>query len=116
MREVRTGSDYDVAMEITEIDAEQALGELQAGAALFMDVRDPASFAAGHLPGAINVDDASIQRFLNETEREQKIIVYCYHGHMSMGGAAFLAENDFEDVASLRGGFAGWAGPTEKST
>ena len=33
---------------------------------------------------------------------------------MSMGGAAYLSENDFDDVASMRGGFACWTGPTEK--
>jgi thiosulfate sulfurtransferase len=102
-------------MTITEIDADQALIHLQAGDTLFMDVRDPASFAAGHLPGAVNVGDATIQQFLTETERDQRVIVYCYHGNMSMGGAAYLTENDFDDVASLRGGFAAWTGPTEKS-
>ena len=102
-------------MTIPEIEADQAITHLEAGDALFMDVRDPGSFAAGHVPGAINVGDHSIQRFLDETDRERKVIVYCYHGHMSMGGTAFLLEHDFEDVASLRGGFTGWTGPTEKS-
>ncbi|HJP02943.1 MAG TPA: rhodanese-like domain-containing protein [Planctomycetota bacterium] len=101
-------------MDITEIDVEQALIHLQDGDALFMDVRDPDSFGAGHLPGAVNVNDATIPLFLTDTARDRKIIVYCYHGHMSMGGAAYLSENDFDDVASMRGGFSCWTGPTEK--
>lgn len=101
-------------MDIPEIDADEALARLGAGGTLFMDLRDPASFAAGHVPGAVSVGDATIQRFLGETDRNQPVVVYCYHGQMSLGGTGFLRENDFTDTASLRGGFAAWTGPTER--
>jgi thiosulfate sulfurtransferase len=41
-------------------------------------------------------------------------VVYCYHGHTSLGAAAYLRENGFTDVVSLSGGFELWR-QTEKT-
>lgn len=93
---------------IPEVDTTEAKALLDAGDTIFMDVRDPASFAAAHVPGAQHVNDHNVQQFVAETDPGAKIVVYCYHGHSSLGGAAFLMEQGFEDVASLRGGFEAW--------
>ena len=58
----------------------------------------------------IHVSDSTISAFLRERDKEQTVIVYCYHGHASMGGAAFLMEHGFLDVFSMRGGFEAWRG------
>ena len=97
-------------MEIPEIDPDAAAARLAAGEALFMDVRDPGSFAASHIPGAVHVTDATIGEFLATTEKSRPIVVYCYHGNSSLGGAAYLMEHGFEDVCSMSGGFEAWRG------
>lgn len=97
-------------MEIPEIDIEAAAQRLEKGEALFMDVRDRGSYTASHIPGAIHVSDATIADFLAATDRSRPIIVYCYHGNSSLGGAAYLLENGFESVHSMSGGFEGWRG------
>jgi len=104
-------------MDIPEIDAETAATRLEAGGTVFMDVRDPGSYAAAHIPGAVHVNDAEIEDFLEETDRAKPVIVYCYHGNMSRGGTGFLLSKGFADVCSLSGGFEGWRGryPEEKS-
>ena len=96
--------------EIPEIDVEAAHRLQQAGGALFMDVRDPGSHRAAHVPGARHVDDATIEAFLRDTPREQPVVVYCYHGHTSLGGAAYLLEQGFTQVWSMTGGFEAWRG------
>lgn len=104
-------------MEIPEIDVDAAAELLRRGEAVFLDVRDPASFAQAHVPGAVHATDATIEAFLADTARDAKIVVYCYHGNSSLGGAAFLMQKGFSDVASMSGGFEGWRGrhPQEPS-
>ncbi|HVM33677.1 MAG TPA: thiosulfate sulfurtransferase GlpE [bacterium] len=93
--------------EVREIDVQEAQKRLEAGQT-FVDVRDPASFKAGHVPGAIFLDDQSLGGFLAKADRGKPVVVYCYHGHTSLGGAAYLMDNGFTDVVSLRGGFELW--------
>ena len=95
---------------IPEIDAEEARRRLDAGGTIFMDVRDPGSYGAAHIPGATHVNDHNIAAFVEETERDAPIVVYCYHGNSSRGGVAYLLANGFTNVCSLTGGFEGWRG------
>ena len=75
------------------------------GNALFVDIRDPASFAAGHLRGAIHLSNANVDQFLADTGRERPLVIYCYHGNSSQGAADWLSEQGFSDVVSLDGGY-----------
>jgi len=93
---------------IPEIDASTAAARLAAGDTLFVDVRDPRSFAAAHVRGARHVNDDNLSAFLDGTERSRPLVVYCYHGHSSLGGAAYFLEQGFEQVWSLTGGFEAW--------
>ena len=95
-------------MQIPEIDVPAARTLHEAEGATFVDIRDSGSFAAGHIPGALPLDDSSVQAFLRDTDPDAKIIVYCYHGHSSLGATAFFLEQGFEDVCSMSGGFEAW--------
>jgi thiosulfate sulfurtransferase len=95
---------------IPEIDVDEAHRLHAAGGATFVDVRDPLSHRAAHVPGAVPVDDASLQRFLDATPRERPLVVYCYHGHTSLGGAAYFLDQGFAQVWSMTGGFEAWRG------
>ena len=68
------------------------------------------SFGPYRVPGALSVGDATIGAFLRDTPREQPVVVYCYHGHTSLGGAAYLLEHGFRQVWSMTGGFEAWRG------
>lgn len=93
---------------IPEIDAQAAHERLVAGDTLFVDVRDPHSFRASHVRGARHVNDDNLAAFLAGTERDRPLVVYCYHGHSSLGGAAYFLDQGFEQVWSLTGGFEAW--------
>ena len=60
---------YLLRMDIVEVDPDTAARHLQASDALFMDVRDSASFEASHIPGAVHVGDGTIREFLEQTDR-----------------------------------------------
>jgi thiosulfate sulfurtransferase len=98
--------------EVKEISAEKAK-QLLASGATFVDVRDPASYEAAHIPGAIPLNDNNVEKFVSQSEKNKPVVVYCYHGHTSLGGAAYLMDQGFTEVYSLTGGFEGWR-QTEK--
>ncbi len=95
---------------IPEIDVDAARARLDAGGTLFVDVRDPGSHRAARIPGARHLGDDTLRAFLDATDRTQRVIIYCYHGHTSLGGAAYLIGEGFTNVASMTGGFEAWRG------
>lgn len=99
---------YPLPMDLPEIDPAAAAAELEGGEAVFVDVRRPGDHVVARIPGSVNPSDATIEDFVEDTAKDQRLIVYCYHGHMSLGGVAFFQEKGFTDVASLRGGFEDW--------
>lgn len=102
---------------VPEISIEAAQ-TLHPTAVIFIDVRDPASFASGHIPGAQHVNDHNIADFVAHTDKLKQVVVYCYHGHSSLGGAGYLIEQGFQNVSSLAGGFTAWLqaeGPTTRA-
>jgi thiosulfate sulfurtransferase len=59
------------------------------------------------------LSDANIEKFVAQTDKAKPVVVYCYHGHTSLGGAAYLMDQGFTEVYSLIGGFERWR-QTEK--
>ena len=90
------------------VSAHQAKELLADEQVCLVDIRDVQSYASNHIAGAIHLDNVSFPDFLENTEKERHVIVYCYHGIMSQSVAAVLAEHQCEKVSSLDGGFAAW--------
>ena len=93
--------------DVEEIEFAQAQKLLASGCA-FVDVRDAASYEAAHIPGALHLTDANVGTFIAAADKAKPVVIYCYHGHSSLGGAAYLMEHGFEKVYSLAGGFESW--------
>lgn len=55
------------------------------GRSVVIDVRTPAEFAAGHVPGAINIEHTEITRRIDEAKvgKDDQVIVYCRSGRRS---------------------------------
>ena len=95
-------------MEIPQIAVHEAKKKLDEKSSLFVDIRDPGSYRQARVPGAIHLGDGNVQEFLQNTAKDQAVVVYCYHGNSSLGATAFLIENGFTNVASMSGGFEAW--------
>lgn len=93
---------------IPEVDQAGAKLALEEGKTLFVDVRDPGSFAEAHIPGARYLHDGNVQEFVESADKSAPVIVYCYHGNTSLGGTNYLKEQGFQDVRSMQGGFEEW--------
>ena len=77
---------------------------------VLLDVRGPASYAAGHLPGAINLPHGRInERNLAEFSAETLFVTYCGGPHCNGAdrGAARLARLG-RKVKKMIGGIEGW--------
>lgn len=87
------------------ISLKQGKDAFDQGEALFVDIRDPESFAQAHLQGALHLTQQSVDQFIADTASDQPLVVYCYHGNSSQNAADWLTEQGFQKVVSLDGGF-----------
>ncbi len=75
---------------------------------ILIDIRDYNSFKNGHIDNAIHVEDLDIQNFLKEKDKNDTILIYCYHGNSSQSAANFFSHHGFKNVFSLDEGYEGW--------
>jgi glyoxylase-like metal-dependent hydrolase (beta-lactamase superfamily II)/rhodanese-related sulfurtransferase len=89
---------------------EVTLDELRTrpAAGVVVDVREPEEFAAGHVPGAINLPQADLATRLDEVPRDRPVFVICQGGFRSLRAAQFLSQQGFADVTSVKGGTEAW--------
>ncbi|MED5500768.1 MAG: rhodanese-like domain-containing protein, partial [Pseudomonadota bacterium] len=66
-----------------------------------IDIRDPLSFAQGHIPGSRHLDNTTVAELVDNTPSETPLVVVCYHGHSSQQAAGWLAGQGFDEVYSL---------------
>ena len=55
-----------------------------------IDIRDRNSFLNGHIDKAIHVEDLDIDNFLKDKNKNDTILIYCYHGNSSKSAANFV--------------------------
>jgi rhodanese-related sulfurtransferase len=96
--------DYEIS-----VDEFKALRELGTELTL-VDVREPWEFKAAHIAGSKHIPMGDVPaRFNQELDPEQHIVVVCHHGVRSMNVTAWLRQQGFEKVQSLRGGIDRWS-------
>lgn len=80
------------------------------GEVALLDVREPWEFQTAHIEGSQHIPMGEIPaRFNQELDPEQHIVVICHHGVRSMNVTAWLRQQGFEKVQSLRGGIDRWS-------
>jgi len=107
-------------MAIQRISPEDAQATLATNVStVYLDVRTPPEFAAGHVPGAINVPIATREvggmapnpDFLDEVNvrfsKDTPIITGCLRGGRSLRAAGALLGDGFTNVVDMRGGWDG---------
>ncbi len=97
-----------------EVDPEEAAQLVRDGAVRLLDVRSPAEYAGGHIPGAALLPVDLIASAPATLEPEGKPwLVYCEHGVRSLHAARILVQAGFPDVINMSGGMSAWRGPRE---
>ena len=92
--------------------AQFAEGLRQPGAVL-VDVRRPEEFAAGHLPGAVNIEVTApdFGQRITKLDNTKPTYVYCRSGARSATAAGQLSTAGFAQVSNLLGGVLDWTEP-----
>ena len=80
---------------------------------IILDVRRPDEFAAGHIPGAINVANESIGTadIPQLPDKDQLIMVYCRSGRRSKEASEKLVKLGYTNIVEF-GGILDWTGET----
>ena len=102
---------------VTAAEVKEALDKKEQ--AVFLDVRDPWEYAAGHLPGAINVSRGTLEIKIWDKVPDQnaKIYVYCQTAMRSAWATKTLNDLGYKNAVLMNAHFEEWiqAGyPVEK--
>jgi len=63
--------------DLEPVPAKELLDRARKGLVTVLDVRPPEEFAAGHLPGAINIPIHELEKRLSELPKRKEIVAYC---------------------------------------
>jgi sulfur-carrier protein adenylyltransferase/sulfurtransferase len=94
---------------VPTIGLEEARG-LMGGETVFLDVREPAEWALGHVPDAHHVPRAEVaDRVENEIpDKNRRVVVYCARGNRSAIASQVLLARGYTSVENLIDGFVEW--------
>ncbi len=101
----------NVKDELEPVPREELLARVRDGEVTVIDVRPPEEYAAGHLPGAVNIPLAELEQRLAELEKhkDQEIVAYCRGPHcvLAFDAVAWLRKKGLK-ARRLEDGFPEW--------
>jgi rhodanese-related sulfurtransferase len=106
----RVMTDYFRARDALEaVSRDDLLARLQDGMVTVLDVRPEDEFAVGHLPGALNIPLAELERRMGELPADREVIAYCRGPYcvLSFEAVAALRELGYR-VHRLEDGYPEW--------
>ena len=94
------------APSISPVELSERLA--QDGAPQVIDVRSPAEFETGHVPGAVNIPHDQLADRIDEVHPESGVVLYCMVGPRARLGEGTLRKAGVDGLLHLEGGFAAW--------
>lgn len=95
-------------MTFQTIDIDQGKKLIDEANVTIVDIRDSASFNDAYIDNARHIHNENVEEFLESADKSKPLLVYCYHGHSSLGAAEYFVNAGFLEVYSLNGGFEHW--------
>lgn len=97
-------------------DLEDLLQKIEGGEKItILDVREPAEYAFGHIPGAKSIPLGELEQRFDELNRDDDIYVICRTGNRSDMAAQMLTQKGFNKVKNIVPGMSEWTGQTRTS-
>lgn len=99
-----------VAGAMTEVDVATLKAARDAGTVALVDVRTPAEYADGHVPGAINIPVDTLARRLSELEphKDADLYLICRSGARSARAQSMLHDAGYAHPINVAGGTLAW--------
>lgn len=103
------GAYLDTKDKLEPVSADDLLARVRAGEVTVLDVRPHEEFAAGHLPGAINVPLNELESRLGEFSPAQVVVAYCRGPYcvLSYDAVARLRQHGIR-AQRLKDGYPEW--------
>lgn len=73
-----------------------------------LDVRRGSEYASGHVPGAVGVPLAELEKGLASLDRQKPMAVVCASGYRSMAAVSLLKRKGFSRLYNVVGGTSAW--------
>ncbi|TBL76375.1 sulfurtransferase TusA family protein [Paenibacillus thalictri] len=93
-----------------EVYAKVSSGETVA----VIDVREPAEYAFGRIPGAISIPLGSLEDKISDLDPAKLYYVVCRTGNRSDTACQLLTDKGFRNVKNVLPGMSGWSYDTEQ--
>jgi rhodanese-related sulfurtransferase len=95
--------------ELEPIAAPELLERARKGLVTVLDVRPPEEFAAGHVPGAVNIPVQELEKRIRELPKRREVIAYCRGPYclMSYDAVALLRKKGLK-ARRLEAGLPEW--------
>ena len=94
--------------EISQQELSERLSDNNAP--LILDVRTADEYAAGHLPGAVNIPHGEVADRVSElpVDTADEIVIHCQSGKRASLAQTDLEAMGFSNIRPLEGHWAGW--------
>jgi rhodanese-related sulfurtransferase len=95
---------------VASVTAAQAKSELNVSGVVFLDVREPAEFSKGHIPGAVNIPRGLLEfSITNEVPvKSTRLVVYCKVGGRGALAGETLMKMGYKNLVNMKGGWEEW--------
>ncbi len=98
----------DAPLPVMTQDAFLASLKADAKALFVLDVRTPDEYAAGYVPGAVNIPYDQLASRLAEVPKDREVVVYCRSGRRAEIAGQVLAGQGYTKLEHLQGDSQGW--------
>lgn len=100
------------AFDGSHVEADAFAAAVAAPSVTVIDVRTPEEFAAGHIPGAVNlnVEGPDFAQQVAALDQEADYAVYCRSGNRSRAAIEYLTMAGVTHTVGLEGGIGAWEG------
>jgi hydroxyacylglutathione hydrolase len=75
---------------------------------IVLDVRMQSEWEAGHIPGALHIENGRLATDTPALPAHQPIAVHCAHGARSMAGISVLMRKGYHNLIHVNDGITGW--------
>lgn len=105
----------DSSAEISNISTDELAKKLESGdnQVVYIDVREPDEYAAGHVPGIMNLPLSTLSEDSANFSKDAEIVIICRSGNRSMQAAEKLRDFGFTKLVNVQGGMNDWNGEIE---
>ncbi|MBP1765537.1 MAG: Rhodanese-related sulfurtransferase [Firmicutes bacterium] len=97
-----------------QVSIDEAMEAWRNKEVVFIDVRTPEEYQEGHVPGAILIPLAELEKRQDEVTKDKRVFLICRSGNRSAKANVILQKYGYVNTYSVAGGMMKWQEAVEK--